>query len=255
MTPVSVLRRDGARAARRRRTAAVRALRVPSGRACAWMTSARTTRTGSPTTRPATRCAQLRVGEEASAVAALRCVGWSSSICASPLECCGFGGTFAVKNADVSTAMLSDKLRDVLDSRAEVVCAVDFVVPDAHRRRAHTWADRRSHRSPRGDPGLDRGHMRRRGSSSVEAGLLHEVNGANAGPPTCEPAADVHQARRMDRTHHLRASCRGRHAACPKTSAGATSAFLTAKVPPNPQHSSGSREIDELHPTHRAQQL
>jgi L-lactate dehydrogenase complex protein LldE len=41
------------------------------------------------------------------------------------LECCGFGGTFAVKNADVSTAMLSDKLRDVLDTRAEVVCAVD----------------------------------------------------------------------------------------------------------------------------------
>jgi L-lactate dehydrogenase complex protein LldE len=40
-------------------------------------------------------------------------------------ECCGFGGTFAVKNADVSTAMLSDKLRSVLDTRAEVVCAGD----------------------------------------------------------------------------------------------------------------------------------
>jgi len=40
-------------------------------------------------------------------------------------ECCGFGGTFAVKNADVSTAMLSDKMRNVLDTRAEVVCAVD----------------------------------------------------------------------------------------------------------------------------------
>jgi L-lactate dehydrogenase complex protein LldE len=41
------------------------------------------------------------------------------------IECCGFGGTFAVKNADVSTAMLSDKLRNVLDTRAEVLCAVD----------------------------------------------------------------------------------------------------------------------------------
>jgi L-lactate dehydrogenase complex protein LldE len=41
------------------------------------------------------------------------------------LECCGFGGTFAVKNADVSTAMLSDKVRSVLDTRAEVLCAVD----------------------------------------------------------------------------------------------------------------------------------
>ena len=40
-------------------------------------------------------------------------------------ECCGFGGTFAVKNADVSTAMLSDKVRDILDTHAEVVCAVD----------------------------------------------------------------------------------------------------------------------------------
>ncbi len=40
-------------------------------------------------------------------------------------ECCGFGGTFAVKNADVSTAMLSDKVRDVLGTHAEVVCAVD----------------------------------------------------------------------------------------------------------------------------------
>jgi L-lactate dehydrogenase complex protein LldE len=41
------------------------------------------------------------------------------------LECCGFGGTFAVKNAEVSTAMLSDKVRDVLDTQAEAVCAVD----------------------------------------------------------------------------------------------------------------------------------
>jgi L-lactate dehydrogenase complex protein LldE len=40
-------------------------------------------------------------------------------------ECCGFGGTFAVKNAEVSTAMLSDKLSNVLDTHAEVVCAVD----------------------------------------------------------------------------------------------------------------------------------
>ena len=40
-------------------------------------------------------------------------------------ECCGFGGTFAVKNADTSIAMLSDKLRCILDTRAEVCSAVD----------------------------------------------------------------------------------------------------------------------------------
>jgi len=40
-------------------------------------------------------------------------------------ECCGFGGTFAVKNAEVSTAMLTDKMRAVLDTRAEIVTAGD----------------------------------------------------------------------------------------------------------------------------------
>ncbi|MGI8649551.1 MAG: (Fe-S)-binding protein [Rubrobacter sp.] len=40
-------------------------------------------------------------------------------------ECCGFGGTFAVKNADTSAAMLSDKLRHVQDTDAEVVTAGD----------------------------------------------------------------------------------------------------------------------------------
>jgi L-lactate dehydrogenase complex protein LldE len=40
-------------------------------------------------------------------------------------ECCGFGGTFAVKNADTSMAMLSDKLRHLQDTRAEVCTAAD----------------------------------------------------------------------------------------------------------------------------------
>ncbi len=40
-------------------------------------------------------------------------------------ECCGFGGTFAVKNADTSSAMLADKIRGVLDTGAEVCAAAD----------------------------------------------------------------------------------------------------------------------------------
>ena len=40
-------------------------------------------------------------------------------------ECCGFGGTFAVKNADTSMAMLGDKIRCVLDTRAEFCAAAD----------------------------------------------------------------------------------------------------------------------------------
>ena len=40
-------------------------------------------------------------------------------------ECCGFGGTFAVKNADTSTAMLADKMHNVLTTDAEFCCAGD----------------------------------------------------------------------------------------------------------------------------------
>jgi L-lactate dehydrogenase complex protein LldE len=40
-------------------------------------------------------------------------------------ECCGFGGLFAIRNADVSTAMLADKLRRIEATGAEAVCACD----------------------------------------------------------------------------------------------------------------------------------
>lgn len=40
-------------------------------------------------------------------------------------QCCGFGGTFAVKNADVSSAMLEEKLGAVLSTGAEIVTACD----------------------------------------------------------------------------------------------------------------------------------
>lgn len=40
-------------------------------------------------------------------------------------QCCGFGGTFALKNADVSTAMLADKMTGILGTGAEIVTAGD----------------------------------------------------------------------------------------------------------------------------------
>jgi L-lactate dehydrogenase complex protein LldE len=40
-------------------------------------------------------------------------------------ECCGFGGTFAMKNADVSVAMGADKARHVRETDAEVLVAGD----------------------------------------------------------------------------------------------------------------------------------
>ncbi len=40
-------------------------------------------------------------------------------------ECCGFGGTFAIKNADTSIAMLDDKVAAVLASGADVCTGGD----------------------------------------------------------------------------------------------------------------------------------
>ena len=44
---------------------------------------------------------------------------------ARPTECCGFGGTFAVKNAETSAAILADKVQDVLDTGAAACTALD----------------------------------------------------------------------------------------------------------------------------------
>jgi L-lactate dehydrogenase complex protein LldE len=40
-------------------------------------------------------------------------------------ECCGFGGTFAVKNPEVSVAIGADKARHARDTGAEALCALD----------------------------------------------------------------------------------------------------------------------------------
>jgi len=40
-------------------------------------------------------------------------------------QCCGFGGTFAIKNADVSSAMLAEKTTAIMNTKAEVCTACD----------------------------------------------------------------------------------------------------------------------------------
>ena len=40
-------------------------------------------------------------------------------------SCCGFGGTFSVKNSDVSGAMLADKMRNISSTKAEYVVSAD----------------------------------------------------------------------------------------------------------------------------------
>ncbi|MFE2943036.1 (Fe-S)-binding protein [Streptomyces sp. NPDC059255] len=40
-------------------------------------------------------------------------------------ECCGFGGTFSVKNADISAEMGRDKVRNIESTGAEALCTAD----------------------------------------------------------------------------------------------------------------------------------
>ena len=101
---------------RRSRRADVRAVRAARRRPRASRTSARTSRTGSPTTRRATRCGCC--GSDDKPLRLLREVrGIDLVELPDADQCCGFGGTFAVKNADTSTAMLADKMRHVARHR------------------------------------------------------------------------------------------------------------------------------------------
>jgi len=40
-------------------------------------------------------------------------------------QCCGFGGTFAVKNAETSTAMMGDKIANIKATKAEACTSLD----------------------------------------------------------------------------------------------------------------------------------
>ncbi len=66
----------------------------------------------------------LRVGDAPERL--LRAVrGVSLSELPQATECCGFGGTFSIKNASVSGAMLAAKLEAVHAAGADAVCACD----------------------------------------------------------------------------------------------------------------------------------
>jgi L-lactate dehydrogenase complex protein LldF len=68
-------------------------------------------------------------------------------------QCCGFGGTFALKNAETSTAMLADKMRNVLDTGAEALTAGDSSCL-MHIGGGHVpAAQRHEDRAPGRDPG------------------------------------------------------------------------------------------------------
>ena len=56
----------------------------------------------------------------------LRAIGANVTEMADAEVCCGFGGTFCVKYADISVRMVSDKVRDIVATGAETVLAGDL---------------------------------------------------------------------------------------------------------------------------------
>ena len=144
-------RSRGGRASWRRASSSCRSC---SSAGSASRTSAPRSRTASPTTRRATRCA--------SRASATRRSGCSRAVRGLELvelrraeECCGFGGTFAVKNADTSSAILADKCAAIEATGAEVCTAVDssclLQIGGGLSRRGAA----RAHDAPRRDPRRD----------------------------------------------------------------------------------------------------
>ena len=72
-------------------------------------------------------------------------------------ECCGFGGTFAVKNADTSVAMGVGQGPPRARDRRGGAGRRRQLLPDAHRRAALAAAGRRPRDAPGRDPGRDGG--------------------------------------------------------------------------------------------------
>jgi hypothetical protein len=71
-------------------------------------------------------------------------------------DCCGCGGTFAVKNRDVSGAMLADKMVAVIETGAEELCAGDRSCLMPHQPGPRPNPRRRADAPPRPDPGQHR---------------------------------------------------------------------------------------------------
>ena len=115
------------------------------------------------------------------------------------LECCGFGGTFAVKNADASMAMLGDKLRRVLDTRAEVCTAVDtsclMHIGGALRAPARGRADDAHRRDPGG--ARNDGRLPRGGPQALADAQLRRNLGKATTAIRVKRAAAVGELRRL----------------------------------------------------------
>jgi len=131
--------------------------------------------------------------------------------------CCGFGGTFAVKNGAVSTAMLADKMRSVLATGAEICTAGDssclmHIGGGLSRLNAGTDTVHlaeilaSTQDAARSDAAFGPAAAARSFPIVLCSGEdLGQVHRLGAGVQPGQPAADVHEARAVARGAYLRA--------------------------------------------------
>ena len=141
----------------------------------------------SHSTLPAIRCEALNIGDRP--VRLLRSVrGLTYIELPQHDQCCGFGGTFAIKNANVSAAMLCDKIAASWRPEAEVCtagdnsCLMHIGGGLSRQRRAGPLP------APRGDSGIHGGRTR----MSVKVGQAAEAPsfaGGRAGTARQHPAS------------------------------------------------------------------
>ena len=145
-------------------------------------------------------------------------------------ECCGFGGTFAVKNADTSTAMLADKMRDDRRTGRRGLHGRRRLLPDADRRRP----------APRASRCAARLHLAEI-LARDEARLRHERR-RRLGPP---PSAT--QPARRSPTRQLRRNLRDATGDDPREARAASSASCpTGRSCAKPAGDQGRRALPHL---------
>ncbi len=125
-----------------------------------------------------------------------------------------------------------------------------WALPSARRAATGNGSSPRRCPTPRGAVGIPRNVVTpvlRRGKD------LGQVHGPTPARSAGQPAADVHQARAVAAVHTSAPRVEDVRILSASMAVD-TSAFLTAKVPPNPQHTSASGSWHQVDPAHPAQE-
>ena len=127
-------------------------------------------------------------------------------------------------------------------------CAVGEGGPGGLRERRRAGERRRGLGGGAGGGSRSPSRVGRRGED------LGEVHDPDRRAAPRQQAADVHQARRVGRASAPRRRSRRTSSTLSSPIAIEVSAFFTANVPPNPQHSSAPRQVDEAQALDRGEQ-